>query len=292
VMSLRDTIVSARNEILRKNTGLQCAIKTGASRRIIPPFAWKRLQPYGEWELSAPDGTKFIYSSSRDDGVGRAIIWTDMRDWERGTQKLLFTLARNTEYFVDIGAYSGIYCILACIANPTLKSIAFEPNPAASEKLRRNIAINGLTDRVTLVDKALSVSSGHASLAIPRDVTAASLNAAGPKDRTIAVTVTTGDDVLGDLPVGLIKIDVEGLEPEVLLGMTGVLANTRPAIIAECLGQAALNRLRSTTSHLGYNFTYQIRTDRPVLIDNRYVHKERGGGHNYLFTAHPLGDLI
>jgi FkbM family methyltransferase len=215
-----------------------------------------------------------------------------MRDWERGTQFLIFALAKNAKCFVDVGAYSGIYSILACLANPALRSIAFEPNPAALEKLRMNLAINRLTDRVTIVGKALSMRAGSATLSIPRDATAASLNMAGPKDQTIAVTVTTGDDAIGDLPVGIVKIDVEGFEPEVLLGMADVLRTMRPAIIAECLDQSALIRLRSTASDLGYEFTYQIRADRPVLIDDRYVHTEHGGGHNYLLTACPVEELI
>jgi hypothetical protein len=37
---------------------------------------------------------------------------------------------------------------------------------------------------------------------------------------------------------------------------------------------------------------YQIRADRPVLIDDRHVHKERSSCRNYLFATHPLEELI
>ncbi|MGI8330307.1 FkbM family methyltransferase [Actinomadura scrupuli] len=283
----REYAKKTRDRVLWHTPGLQRVIRAGARKGAIPPSVWRRLHPRGAWTLHAPDGTPFRYDSAfPHDGMARHVVWTDMRHWETTTQPLLFDLAKEAKVFVDVGAYSGIYTILACVANPRLRAIAFEPNPVKLEQLRSNVALNGLRDRVTLVGKALSSEPGRAGLAIPADDSQASLAHAAPGARTVDVPVTTGDEALGDLPVGLVKIDVEGLEPQVLTGMAGVLAAHRPKIIAECLDQRALDRLRRVTAALGHRYAYHIDQAGLVPVDDRFAHPYRFP--NYLFTAEPM----
>jgi FkbM family methyltransferase len=212
---------------------------------------WRRLHPFGVWTLHAPDGTPFLYDSRFDDGLARHVVWTDLRHWEPTTQPVLFDLARRVEVFVDVGAYSGIYTVLACVANPALRAVACEPNPAKLPQLRANIARNRLDHRVTVIQKALSSRSGRAQLVVPTDDSQASLDRGAAAGRTAEVQVITGDELLGDLNVGLIKVDVEGHEPEVLAGMAGVLTTHRPYVVAECLNHAALQRMRSAAARVG-----------------------------------------
>ncbi|WP_329119634.1 FkbM family methyltransferase [Streptomyces sp. NBC_01465] len=246
-----DTIRRTRGTV-RLAPGLQQTVRTAALRGLVPRQVWNRLHPTGTWTLHDPDGIPFLYHAAREDLMARCVVWTDLRHWEETTQPVLFELARTARGFLDVGAFSGIYTLLACQANPELRVVAMEPNPHTIGMLRRNVEINGLGDRVTLVQKALSDGPGRARLAIPYDTTAASLNAATVPVRSVEVEVSTADEVVGDQPIDLVKIDVEGLEPEVLHGMTRTIAAHRPAIIAECLDAPALERLRATADALGY----------------------------------------
>jgi FkbM family methyltransferase len=274
--------------VLWRTPGLQRLIRAAARRGHVPGAVWRKLHPRGIWTLHAPDGTPFTYNSTyRHDGLARHLVWTDMRDWETTTQPLLFELAREAKIFVDVGAYSGIYVILACIANAELHAVAFEPNRVKLRQLRSNVALNGLTDRVTIIGKALSSQAGRAWLTIPSDDSQASLAGSGAGGRTVEVPVTTGDDALADLPVGLIKIDVKGFEPEVLSGLTRVITSRHPKIIVECLDQRALERVRHTISALGYRYAYHIDHVGLVPVDDQFVHPRRFP--NYLFTAEPMG---
>lgn len=283
-----EVVKKIRNRVLRHTPGLQQLIRAGARRGYVPGAVWRKLHPVGIWTLHAPDGTSFTYDSAYGhDGLARHLVWTDMRDWETTTQPLLFELAREAKIFVDVGAYSGIYVILACIANAELHAVAFEPNRVKLRQLRSNVALNGLTDRVTIIGKALSSEAGRAWLTIPSDDSQASLTGSRPGGRRVEVPVTTGDDALVDLPVGLIKIDVEGFEPEVLSGMAGVIAARRPKIIAECLDQRALKRVRRTISALGYQYAYHIDHGGLVPVDDQFLHPRRYP--NFLFTADPVG---
>jgi FkbM family methyltransferase len=275
---------STRNQVLWRTPCLQALIRAATRRGCVPSWAWGRLHPRGVWTLHAPDGTAFLYDSTFEhDGLARHIVWTDMRDWEASTQPVLFDLAKAADVFVDVGAYSGIYTVLACVANPSLRVVAFEPNVVKIQQITANVTANGLKDRVTIIEKALAAKSGVATLSIPPDDSTASLNGAGPDDRVTNVVVTTGDLALASLPVGLVKIDVEGLEAEVLAGMSRTLSTHRPKIIAECLDSQALQGLQNSTRELGYQHAYHIDHGGLVPVGGRPFRPA-----NYLFTAEPM----
>lgn len=279
---------TTRDRVLWRTPGLQMLVRGAARRRCVPRAFWRHLHPSGLWTLHAPDGTPFAYDSAYlHDGLARHIVWTDMRDWEAGTQPVLFHLARQAEVFVDVGAYSGVYTVLACVANPRLRAVAVEPNPLKLPQLRSNVAANGIADRVTVIGKALSARTGTARLAIPGDDSTASLRGSRPGDRVVDVDVTTGDVVLDGLRVGLVKIDVEGLESEVVRGMAQVLRTHHPKIIAECLDPEALRELRHSTRELGYQHVYHLGTDGPVTATDRPFSPA-----NYLFTIEPMTDRV
>lgn len=233
-------------------------------RGYLPRAVWRRLHPTGVWTLQAPDSSTFNYASDDDDIMARAVIWTNMRHWEETTHPVFYQLARDARGFVDVGAFAGIYTLLACRANPKLAAVAVEPNPTAARMLRRNIQINRIEDRVTVSSNALSDTPGRAYLAIPSDTTAASLLTPRTAYRTVEVDVTTGDALIGTRPVDLVKIDVEGLEPQVLRGMEQNIRMHYPSIIAECLDNSALNTLRQTVLDLGYRHIHHLSASGPV----------------------------
>ena len=277
---------AGRDRLLRRTPGLQRAIRTLARQGRLPPAVWRRLHPIGVWTLHAPDGTPFAYDSDfADDALARHIVWTDLGHWETTTQPVLFALARRAGVFVDVGAYSGIYTVLACLANPGLQAVACEPNPVKLAQLRSNVRLNGLEDRVTIVGRALSSASGRARLTIPADDSRATLLPADA-GTTVEVEVTTGDELLGGRPVDLIKIDVEGLEPQVLAGLAGVLATHRPSIIAECLDRPALLRARTATARFGYHHIYHLDGHGPAPVHDPAADPLRCT--NYLFRTEPM----
>lgn len=286
-MTGRYALRGARDTILRL-PGLQRAVHFSAVRGCVPRSIWQRLHPTGVWTLRAPDGSSFRYASQDDDILARSLVWTNMRHWEETTHPVFFDLARTARGFLDVGAFSGIYTLLACRANPRLHAVAVEPNPASMLQLRRNVEVNALQHRVTLVGKALSDAPGRAGLGIPAsDVTAASLLCQESGRRTVDVEVTTGDDVVGDTPIDLVKIDVEGLEPQVLRGLSRTIAAHGPAIIAECLDSTAVDRLRETAHDLGYRRIHHLSSSGPVLVTNAVEPPARYA--NFLVTRDASG---
>ena len=146
------------------------------------------------------------------------------------------------DLFVDIGANVGSYTVLAskvCGA----RTIAVEPDPNTARYLRRNIGLNGIQDKVKIVEAALGTAEGK----IPFTVGLDTVNrVAYPEDTNVRfVPMKTLDGILeGEIP-RIIKIDVEGFEAEVFRGAEKTLAHPKlEAIITETLDYSVLDVLK------------------------------------------------
>lgn len=138
---------------------------------------------------------------------------------------------RPDDLFVDVGANAGAYTVLAAGAVGAL-TIACEPDPDAVARLRDNVALNGIGGRVELHEAALGATLGE--IAVTREH--------GPMNQVIAVPgragtfvpLTTLDAILAGRRARLVKIDVEGYEPQVLAGAAASLGDDRvDALIIE-----------------------------------------------------------
>jgi len=154
-------------------------------------------------------------------------------------ESYLFTrLLRPGMTVVDAGANAGQYSLLASTAvGPSGRVLAFEPNPSAFRRLRSAVADNGLTN-VETRPEALWGEPSTLRFGYPEGVAPGSNSGsyrAGGAGGEPASAVRL-DDVLsqsGDERVDLIKLDVEGAEPEALAGAWRTLALHRPTLLVE-----------------------------------------------------------
>lgn len=137
---------------------------------------------------------------------------------------------------LDIGANIGNHSVF--FAETFSEVFSFEPNPKTFELLKFNANFNsskgsikpynlGLSSKNT----ALPFAVGHTNSGGSKIVRGNNKNS----DSLIEVGVQRLDDVqdIKDRSVGLIKIDVEGHEPEVLRGAERTIAHSRPIILIE-----------------------------------------------------------
>lgn len=139
------------------------------------------------------------------------------------------------DLFVDIGANVGSYTVLASKVRGA-RTIAVEPDPVTAQALRRNIEVNGIADKVEVVEAALGAHAGTISFTVGRGTVNRVAQVGDENVRD--VVARTLDDVLGGEVPKVIKIDVEGFEAEVFKGATATLADKRlEAIITEALDE-------------------------------------------------------
>ncbi len=154
--------------------------------------------------------------------------------YERLELDVFSTVARTSEAVVDVGGNIGLF---TCVAASQMKQgtvVTFEPVPTNLEYLRRNLDINGLTESVEVVARAVSDEIGTAPIYLAAGTGTHSLaSSVAASARRIEVEVTTLDHWLGDRVVDLLKIDVEGFDGHVLRGAMKVLERDRPTLFVE-----------------------------------------------------------
>lgn len=128
--------------------------------------------------------------------------------------------------FVDIGANQGLYSLLAGMNSRCRRIVAFEPVPQTFALLRGNIAINNLADRANLHKLAIAVEAGRTVIKVNQahsgTASLADQSSYAASDEVTIQTINAPvlDDILGTEWPGIVKIDVEGLEQQVITELT------------------------------------------------------------------------
>jgi FkbM family methyltransferase len=144
---------------------------------------------------------------------------------------------RNSETWIDIGAHYGYTAIaLARLVGAEGRVVAFEPILTTAGCLARTREINGLA-QLTVIPFGLDSSARLRTHRLP--------TVRGMADSTLAlngrseqILVSSFDSIWpslcgSDTTIHGVKIDVQGMELDVLRGMQGALRRHRPVLIVE-----------------------------------------------------------
>jgi len=141
---------------------------------------------------------------------------------------------------VDLGANEGNFTSAVLGFAPTARVLAVEPAPGPCARLEARFAGHA---GVTVVAKAVAERSGTATLHLTAHDHNSSLHA--PREGmpelyedagwtqvdTLEVPTVSLDDLVGDEPVTVVKLDVQGAELDVLRGASRALGRTRAVLM-------------------------------------------------------------
>jgi FkbM family methyltransferase len=295
-------------------------IKSGLKKvRAWQPFSWvatsmvragmravgvqselviKHLHRVGGVSSRLPNGCKLRLWSRGDDWICNEVYWRGWQGFEPESSPLFFRLATAARVTLDVGAHVGFYSILAAHANPAGRVYAFEPLPSVYERLKKNVALNGL-ENVECIHSAASDTSGEApffhvaSAEYPSSssLSYAFMSQAGYVTCSTMVPVVRLDDFaqsreLG--PVDLVKVDTESTEPDVLRGMEQVLRRDKPDILCEVLvGVGTEGPLEALLRPLGYRY-YMLTSAGP---QEQHEIRAHSSWRNYMFSTREPQEL-
>lgn len=164
----------------------------------------------------------------------RSLIRDGTNDWN--TQNAIFggeydIPSGRSGLAVDIGAYLGGVAIAYALDNPDSRVIAIEPVPPNADLIRRNVELNGVGDRVKVVECAVGGNHnpvsvwygyrGNASVehhAFVGNSTLAYDHGGELEHEEVTYTPITLSDLTTRQDVDWLKIDTEGAEWEFLTG--------------------------------------------------------------------------
>jgi len=151
------------------------------------------------------------------------------------TTKELCGLLSNGDVAVDVGAYVGWYAIhFSKAVGGTGKVFAFEPNPTVFPILIKNLEVNGCKN-CRAFNLAVSNSNGALHLEVHPIRADRSRVVKAFEGGVVKVQSISLDEFLPQLTdkVDLIKVDVEGIEVNVLEGCKNIIKQQLPKLFIE-----------------------------------------------------------
>jgi FkbM family methyltransferase len=205
----------------------------------------------------------FVMMRPELDEVAKELYWgggTRPQPADRYALELFARAARRSDVAIDIGAYTGIFTLVAALANPKLEVHAFEVVPDIYTALVDNCARNDVLHRVTLhhvglgdPDRIATFPAVSATSALPSYYSSRLSFEDGVRIRfrsldSFVYEVLPGSRVL-------MKVDVEGTENEIFTHGQEFLSSLRPDILCEVLhGVADGPELEALLAPHGYRF--------------------------------------
>lgn len=221
---------------------------------------YQHLHFKGFFKVEAAPGRSFeIYHHGAIEE--NEIFWNGLLGgWEKKTISLWVQLAPHSDVILDIGANTGIYTLVAQTLNPAAEVHCFEPIPGVVRLLERNIHRNHFPSRIHPI--GLSNYTGEAKIYLAKGTDFAysvtvNKNFLQQEADELTIAVKTLSDVIEEERIdriGLMKIDVESHEAEVLEGMGHYLKAFRPTIFIEVLDEEMGRKL--TAIFAGMNYLY------------------------------------
>lgn len=284
VVALRDSVFRAIGYLAAAGRKAVSALFLGFIA-AVPPAAWQWVGPWlaRTRSLEWSPGWRFGISDAHTSALGlfRLALWRHFEAkrvgvpvvirWYDGLRVTMYLgndlslclfvggtyepnefmflsrVLRAGMVFIDIGANDGLYTVFAARrVGPTGRVVALEPSRRELDRLHRNIALNELTNIVTL-PVAAGDRDGTAQLRIAgfghegqNTLGGFAYAIEGAGFEPIEVARLDGIIKAQNVSrVDILKIDAEGAELAVLRGARAVLARHRPLIIFE-LVEAAL----------------------------------------------------
>lgn len=194
-------------------------------------FGFVRAFPLTDYrKLSVRDRGIFFVDAVDDmikDGIRKGL------GYEEHVQQLIYTHGRPGSTMLDIGAHIGSHTLsMAKVAGPQGRVVAFEPQPKIFRELVWNVAANGFSN-VDFYWAALGDHRGEIELSPLNQGNEGGTSLAGGTGQYVQLMTV---DSLGLKDLSLVKIDVEGMEDQVLEGAKETLLANRPAILIEIMG--------------------------------------------------------
>jgi FkbM family methyltransferase len=152
---------------------------------------------------------------------------------EPGTLRWLREQVRPGDVLLDVGANIGLYSLYAAALKPDVLVYAVEPHVPTAASLLRNVALNGWLRRVYVLTCPLTSEAGWRHFGSRGLEAGISDNQFGVDAAGVYSEPKYGasvDDLVFDKLIAqptLVKIDVDGNEPDVVTGMAYTLSGIR-----------------------------------------------------------------
>lgn len=211
-----------------------------------------------------------MYVDSSDLGISPHLIMSGF--WESWLSLLFAQIIKPGDVCMDIGANFGYYSILMSeLAGDRGRTISVEANPNTAYHLKNTSFLNG--GRFDVVQAAISDKKGEVVLTVTeKHIGGATIKKNELTESPVAVPAITIDELVEQKKlssVNVMKIDVEGVEPWVFMGMTETLKRNPDIQLIIEYSPSLYEDAKGFTEFLMSRFTVYQATHVDVLTELR-----------------------
>jgi FkbM family methyltransferase len=301
-----------RSWISRLANSVKATVKTNLIRGFR---AWHRLQSInpapssksyqcsGELVVQTTHGFRIVVDG-RDLSVTPELVFKG--SYELPEENFVKRIVKGGDWVIDVGANVGSFSLVAaqCVG-PFGRVFSFEPNPRPAKLMTKSLVMNWMHERVIQRPLAVAERSGTVNLtSVPECLGGAEIGKSDASQRkTIealgvanaivleVASVRLDDEFPADLPVKVLKIDVEGHEDEVLAGAQRLLERRCIDFVVielcrEIAGSQWWKIVDQVKDVLSYGYAIATLTNDGTLVEQRDLPTAiRAGGRNIVLAA-------
>jgi FkbM family methyltransferase len=206
--------------------------------------------------LNVRGGARLCVPASLDQITTYVLL--EQEDWFEDEIRFVRRWLRPGMRAVDVGANIGVYTFaMAQAVGSSGRVWAFEPTPAAADRLERNLELNA-SGQVSMSRVAVSAHAGMVAFATgAHSELNAIVDSAGGSRGELQVQAVTLDQMAaahGWSDVDFVKLDVEGHEIEAIQGGARYFASASPLVMLEVKAGDRVNlEMLDPLSEMGYD---------------------------------------
>lgn len=155
--------------------------------------------------------------------------------------------------YLDVGANIGNHSVYFATNTEADRVFSFEPTRRARAALNKFVELNGLWTKISTIPYACSDFEGE--IEVVESVASTAAPVKYPCRRI--------DDLI-NVPISLIKMDIEGAEPFALRGAVRVLQESKPIMFIEVHDDKHMDEIMSIIGPIGYKTTGKVWNPSPT----------------------------
>lgn len=204
-------------------------------------------------------------------------------DYENENVVFLKTHCKKGMTVIDIGAHLGLMSVtMAQLTGKTGKVYAFEPTPSTFITLNKVVQLNGFSETIECVNKAVSDIDGEINFYVSQTEGSNANSLVNRSDNERAI-VKIKTEMLDSFvkrnnisQLDIVKIDAEGVECSVLKGSKLTLTKLRPKVILAIHPSLIANNNNSLSEIFDLITELKYRTEykNEVLDKSKFCSKE------------------
>ena len=247
--------MKTKNIVLKTASWASNALPVSLKKQLYKiPFLAKFIRR--SLNAAAPSGlSETTIASGAVKGIKMMLDLQSEKDYWLGTyepdlQEAARNLIHPGDVVYDVGANIGYISLMsAVLSGSSGRVFSFEALPINVQRLKKNVALNKLGARITVIHGAVIGSNSPVSFLTHSSTSMGKVMGAAGRDEQYTGSITVPGLTLDHFVYqernpapDLIKIDIEGGEGQALSGMPRLLAKIQPVLLIELHGKEAAHQ--------------------------------------------------